>query len=93
MRTFRADDRLFRSNDLITTELDDETVLMSIEAGSYYGVEGTARKIWNTLETPLSFSELVESMVRDYRVTGDALTLDLQKFLSEMEQEGLLDVE
>jgi hypothetical protein len=93
MREFHADDRLFRSNDLIATDLDDETVLMSIDAGSYYGLEGSARAIWERLTTPISFAELVAAMVREYRVSTDACRLDLQRFLSHMEQEGLLRVE
>jgi hypothetical protein len=93
MREFRADDRLVRSNDLIATDLDDETVLMSIDAGSYYGLEGSARAIWERLATPISFTELVAAMVREYRVPAEVCGLDLQRFLSHMEQEGLLRVE
>ena len=93
MRTFHAEDRLIRSNDLIATELDDETVLMSIDAGSYYGLEGTSRTIWERLESPTLFSELVDSLVREYRVTADACMSDVQRFLCDMEREGLIRVE
>lgn len=93
MREFHAEDRLWRSNDLIATDLDDETVLMSIDAGSYFGLEGTARAIWERLATPISFAELVAAMVREYRVSADACGMDLQRFLSHMEEEGLLRVE
>jgi hypothetical protein len=93
MREFDGEDRLFRTNDLIATDLDDETVLMSIDAGSYYGLEGSARAIWERLETPISFAELVAAMVREYRVQADVCRVDLRRFLSQMEQEGLLRVD
>ena len=93
MRTFHAEDRLFRSDDLIATELDDETVLMSIDAGSYYGLDGTSRTIWQKLESPISFSELVDSLVREYRVSADACASDVQRFLCDMEREGLIRVD
>jgi hypothetical protein len=93
MRKFHAVDRLFRSNDLIATNLDDETVLMNIEAGSYYGLEGSARAIWERLETPISFAELVAAMMKEYRVAVADCTSELQIFLGEMEREGLLRVE
>ena len=35
------DTTLVRIGELLSTELDDETVLMSIEAGRYYGMAGT----------------------------------------------------
>ena len=93
MRSFGPDDRLARSSELVSTELDQETVLMSINAGAYYGLEGPARSIWEKLETPLTFTQLVDSLVDEYRVSPEICASDVQKFLAEMEQEGLLRVE
>jgi hypothetical protein len=93
MRRFDPEDRLSRTNDLPSTELDEETVLMSIDAGAYYGLEGAARRIWEKLENPMSFSELVDCLEREYCVSRETCASDLQKFLAEMEREGLLRVE
>ena len=93
MRSFGPDGRLARSTELVSTELDQETVLMSINAGAYYGLEGPARSIWEKLETPLTFTQLVDSLVDEYRVSPETCASDVQKFLAEMEQEGLLRVE
>jgi hypothetical protein len=41
-----------RSTDIIATDLDGELVLMSIEKGNYYGIKGTALRIWELAETP-----------------------------------------
>jgi hypothetical protein len=92
-RRFGPDDKLSRSDDLLSTELDQETVLMSIDAGAYYGLEGPARSIWEKLEKPLTFSQLVQSLVDEYRVSPETCASDLQKFLADMEKEGLLRVE
>ena len=93
MRSFGPDDRLARSRELVSTELDQETVLMSINAGAYYGLEGPARSIWEKLETPMTFTQLVDFLVDEYRVSPETCAADVQKFLAEMEQEGLLRVE
>lgn len=93
MRNFGPDERLARSRELVSTELDQETVLMSINAGAYYGLEGPARSIWEKLETPLTFTQLVDSLVGEYRVSSETCASDVQKFLAEMEREGLLRVE
>ena len=93
MRHFGPEDRLSRTNDLLSTELDQETVLMSIDAGAYYGLEGAAQSIWEKLKNPTSFSELVDCLVREYRVSRETCASDLQKFLAEIEREGLLRVE
>ena len=93
MRHFAPEDRLIRSSEMLSTDLDEETILMSIDAGAYYGLEGPAQCIWNNLETPLTFSALVDRLVREYRVEPDVCAADAEKFLAEMEREGLLRVE
>jgi hypothetical protein len=93
MRTFRPEDRLSRTEGMLSTELDQETVLMSIDAGAYYGLKGPARSIWEKLEIPLTFSTLVDRLVEEYRVTPENCAADVEGFLARMEQEGLLRVE
>jgi hypothetical protein len=93
MRRFAPEDRLSRTRDLLSTELDQETVLMSIDAGAYYGLAGVARRIWNKLENPISFSDLVDCLEREYCVSRETCIADVQRFLAEIEREGLLRVE
>jgi hypothetical protein len=90
---FGSESKLSRVENLLSTELDQETVLMSIDAGAYYGLEGPARCIWEILETPLTFSALVDRLVQEYRVSRETCAADVEKFLGEMEREGLLRVE
>jgi len=93
MRHFNPDDKLVRAQGVLSTELDQETVLMSIDAGAYYGMGGTARSIWERLATPITFSALVDDLVREYEIPHETCAADLQGFLAEMEREGLLRVE
>ena len=93
MRMFAPEDRLSRTQGLFSTELDHETVLMSIDAGAYYGLAGVARRIWERLENPTSFSDLVDCLQSEYKVSREVCVSDLQKFLAEIELEGLLRVE
>ncbi len=66
---------------------------MSIDAGAYYGLAGPAHCIWDKLEVPMIFSDLVDSLLTEYRVSRDRCVSDLQGFLSDMEREGLILVE
>ncbi len=93
MPGFSPEDRLSRVPNLLSTELDSETVLMSVEAGAYYGLEGPARSIWEILETPLTYSALLARLVEEYQVSAETCASDVEKFLSEMQREGLLRVE
>jgi hypothetical protein len=90
---FAPNTRLSRVQDLLSTQLDQETVLMSIDAGAYYGLGGAAQSIWKILEVPVTFFELVDRLVKEYRVSPQTCTADLEPFLLKLEQEGLLRVE
>jgi hypothetical protein len=93
MSHFRAENRLSRVPEMISTDLDNETVLMSVEAGFYYGLEGSAQSIWKALETQITFSELIDRLTQEYEVTPEACSADVEKFLLKMQKEGLLRVE
>jgi hypothetical protein len=93
MRIFNPDDKLSRTQEMLSTELDQETVLMSIDAGAYYGLKGTAQSIWEHLKTPLTVSALVDCLVEEYQITPEACAADLELFLAELKEEGLLRVE
>ena len=93
MRTFNPEDKLSRSEEMLSTELDQETVLMNIDAGAYYGLAGPAQIIWEKLKTPITFSTLVNRLVEEYEIAPEVCAADLQTFLAEMEREGLLRVE
>jgi len=89
---FSGEEKLSRVQDLLSTELDRETVLMSIDAGAYYGLAGAAQSIWNLLETPLTFSQLIARLVEQYQVSPETCAVDVERFLLKMEAEGLLRV-
>jgi hypothetical protein len=93
MRQFNPQDKLVRAQEILSTELDQETVLMSIDAGAYYGMGGTARSVWEKLAAPIAFSALVDELAGEYEVPREACAADLQRFLAELEREGLLRVE
>lgn len=93
MRSFKPEDKLSRTENMLSTDLDQETVLMSIDAGAYYGMAGPARSIWEKLATPMTFAALVSLLVEEYAITPEACAADLQRFLGDMEREGLLHVE
>jgi hypothetical protein len=93
MSRFRPEDKLSRAPQMISTDLDQETVLMSIDAGAYYGLAGPAQRIWEELGTPVTFSSLIERLVAAYNVTPETCTADVEKFLAVLEREGLLHVE
>lgn len=82
--------KLVRNQDLIAAEMDGDVVMLSIENGQYYGLTGIAPRIWELLETPHSVDQLLVDLLQHYDVAEDVLRADLDGFLTDMQQNGLL---
>jgi hypothetical protein len=82
--------RLTRAEGILATELDDEVVLMSIERGAYYGVDKTARRIWDLLEVPQTVAELCTRLQEEFEVDDETCRRDVLAFVGLLHAEGLV---
>lgn len=73
-----------RSTEVMTASVHDETVMMDIESGRYYGLDDIGSEIWRMLETPRRFGDLVDSLLKDYEADRAVIAADLRKLLSLM---------
>lgn len=79
-----------RKDKLVFNKLDDEIVMMSITNGEYYGLDAVATFIWENIETPCTFSDLIEKLTREFDVDKAQCTKDVSEFLTTMEEKNLL---
>lgn len=93
MSSLHPESLLIRDRKPLSTELGNETVLMSIESGRYYGLEGTAQRIWSLLAAPRSLADLSIQLAKEYEVSPEQCAEEILPFIEEMISEGLLKVE
>jgi hypothetical protein len=84
---------LVRNQDLIATDMDGDTVMMSIEHGEYYGISGVGSRIWELLEKPTSFSVIVATICLEFEVDKEKCQSDALVFIRELVDNGLALVE
>lgn len=80
-----------RNPDLIGASIDDDLVMMSVDKGQYYGLSGVAPRVWELLENPHTFDQLVDRVLEEFEVTRDVCEKDLSEFLEQMEEFGLVE--
>jgi hypothetical protein len=90
MPDIQAHTLITRSDATLATDVDGETILMHLEHGNYYGLKGTARHIWEMIETPLQFGDLCKRLTEKYASTPERIEQDVAKFLSEMSDEEVI---
>lgn len=86
------DIELSRAAEKISTELDGETVILDIASGIYSGLDPVGTTIWNILETPVRFGDVVAEIVGAYDVSEEQCSDDLIEFLNSMLENGLVEI-
>lgn len=85
------DSRIQRSSEPMQAQLDDELVMMSVERGSYYGLDPVGSKIWELLEEPMTVRELIDQLMEIYDVDAATCEKETLEFLASMQEEQLLE--
>ena len=73
-----------RNASILTAVVREELVMMSAESGRYYGLDDIGRDIWNRLEKPCRFADLVDGLAADYAGDRAAIAEDVRKLLVDM---------
>lgn len=82
-----------RSNQVVANALnDDETVMLDVDRGKYFGVEGAGHHIWETVVDPTSVDELIRTLLEQYEVDESTCRSDTLAFLSDLADNGLISV-
>lgn len=78
------EDRLERAGEAVSTTVDGSVVILHIEEGIYYQLDGTGSRLWELLEKPISFEELVSTLVAEYEVDERRCRADADALLGEL---------
>ena len=81
-----------QTDGIFSSELDGETVLMSLTQAAYFGLDSTSQVIWNMLAQPRRVGDLCDQLVADYDVDRSIVEQDVLDFLNELNKEGLMRV-
>jgi len=82
--------RVVRNENLPTGEVDGELVALDLERGHCFGMDQVGSAVWSLAAEPVSVGAIVDSLTTSFDVERDRCFADLQPFVSDLIQEGLL---
>ena len=77
---------------VIFQDLDGETVLLHIKTEEYYGLDETSTRMWQLLAKYGDPEPVIAHMLEEFEVDEATVRRDLNHFIVELREEGLLDV-
>ena len=82
---------LGRNRDILHSPVGtEESVMMSIEAGRYYGLNAVASRIWELLESPKTVAQLCEILCEEFEVDAQTCEAELLEFAQDLIDNGIV---
>lgn len=78
---------------IISSRMDDEVVMMSIEKGNYYGLNPVAAEIWEMLTGPMTVQSVCDRLMEAFDVGQEQCHREVFSYLEKLATEGLIVVE
>lgn len=79
-----------RSPQIVGSLVEDEYILMSIDAGEFYTIDGPAAHIWQVLEQPQTLAALIAELMDAFEVDAQTCRADTVEMLAEMLDQKLI---
>lgn len=76
----------------IVSDMDGEKVMLSISNGKYYNLGKIGGVIWDLIEKPISYLELVDFLVSNYEVDRGECEQQVLSFLESLKKEELIEI-
>lgn len=92
MTNLNLETQLQRNPDMISTDMDGDTVMMSIERGEYFGINSVGSRVWELLETPMSIADVSRRICDEYEVDETQCQQDMLAFTNELLAKNLVEV-
>lgn len=77
---------------VVTRQIGDETVLLNLESGTYFGLDPVGSRFLELLQTEGALTAVIARMLEEFDVTEPQLEADLLRLADEMLASGLLEV-
>ncbi|MGB3238613.1 MAG: PqqD family protein [Geitlerinemataceae cyanobacterium] len=76
----------------VSSEIAEESVILNLKSGVYYGLNAVGAWIWNRIQEPKTFGWLSEEIASEYEIDPDRCERDLLALLQDLVAAQLIEV-
>ena len=78
---------------VIFERLENEAVLLQLEGGIYYKLNGSGTRIWALIQEHGDLDKVLEALGGEYQVDPEVARRDVDRIVQELEERGLIVAE
>ena len=91
MTELTLETRLSAPAHVVSRAVDEETVLLNLESGLYFGVDKVGQRIWQLVGDGKTLDRVVDTIVAEYEVEPAQAEGDVLEFAGTLLEKGLLE--
>lgn len=84
--------KLTPSDDAMVRTVGNESVILDLASGKYFGLDPVGTRLWQLLSQGRSFEQACTELLGEYEVEEAQLRRDAQKLIADLLAHGLLKV-
>jgi Coenzyme PQQ synthesis protein D (PqqD) len=81
---------LHLSPDVISRELDGESVVLDLSSGRYFGLNAVGTRVWQLIQQGQPVDGLIRAVTAEYDADVDAVERDVLALLEDLKLRGLI---
>ncbi|HEY6661022.1 MAG TPA: PqqD family protein [Pyrinomonadaceae bacterium] len=85
-------DRVKIPDDVLISNLQDESVILNLDSERYYGLDSVGTRILSVLTTSDSIEGAYNTLIQEYDVDGQLLRQDLLALVEDLVAQGLIEI-
>ncbi len=88
----KRDSKVVIAKSVSTSEIDGEKVMIDFETGKYFMIKGVGNDIWERVQTEITVSDLIDSLLLEYDIDEPTCEKEVIDFLDKLNEYGFLKV-
>jgi len=85
-------DRFSVSEEVLSQEVNGETVLLDLEGESYFGLDEVGTRVWQLLQAKSTVADTLDTLFQEYDVSQEQLESDVGELLEKLVDAGLISL-
>ena len=84
--------KLLIAKDVIFEEVDDQVVLLSLEGGRYYKLNGSGSRVWALIQEHGELEKVQDAMAEEFKADEADVRRDVATLVADLQAHGLVEV-
>lgn len=90
MSNLNMENQLYKNEDIYSSEVDGETIMMNIDNNDYYTTQEIGNRIWELLDSLDTPKAICDQLMQEYEVSQEQCQNEVLQFLEQLLEHGIV---